>query len=386
MLALCLQSLVRYCKWLGGSLWLKDPTHAPLCLRRILFLLLCPLLLLIQLTHWIGFLLDEIFFPRYRSIQVREPVFITGIPRSGTTFVHRSLARDKHQFSTVSTWEALLAPSICARKLIAAVAVLDRRLGAPLAKAIAALTRRAAGDFNAIHAVTPDAPEEDYLWLLPAASCLILLLAFPESRYLAQMAALDTLPKNQSKRLLDFYERCIQRHLYAGGKGRRFLSKNAAFASWCPALRQRFPDAKFLLCIREPSEALRSQLSSLAPARRIFGTDPTGTITARLFTEIFKHNYKALADFTRQQDPKAVALIDQADLSDAPGPVTLAALNQLELSTDPALREYLAQLKARHQSQHDYPPHPAMAPEIEVYLQPSYRTLIDRRVRLHNVS
>lgn len=384
MLLLCLQSLARYLKWWLRALKPEPNPSAPLNWRRIFFLLLSPFLLAVQLLHWLGLFLDELLFPNYRKIKVEAPVFITGIPRSGTTFVHRTLAHDAIQFTTVSTWEAVLAPSITARKIIQLAQALDAKLGSPFAKIIHALTARAAGDFNQIHVVAPDAPEEDYLWLLPAASSLILLLAFPDSRYLVQTAALDTLPFRQRARLLDFYEACIRRHLYASGKGRRFLSKNAAFASWCPALQQRFPDAKFLLCMREPSEALRSQLSSLAPARRLFGTDPSGQVTARLFEAIFKHNYKALLRFIKNTQPGEVALVDQADLRKAPKPLLCAALQELGIQPNDPLRTQLEHLKAHHQTQHRYQAsaRSEKISEVGFYLKPCYHTLLNSPFRV----
>lgn len=388
MLLLCLQSITRYLKWWVNALKPGANPQAPLTGRRILFLLLGPALLAIQILHWLGLFLDEWLFPAYRRTAIREPVFITGIPRSGTTFVHRTLAHDSDQFTTVSTWEAALAPSITARKIIQLFICLDQKIGGPFNKGIRACTDRAAGDFNKIHAVAPDAPEEDYLWLLPAASCLILLLAFPNSRHLAQMAALDTLPAHQRNHLLDFYEACIRRHLYTDSKGRRFLSKNAAFASWCPALRQRFPDAKFILCVREPTEALHSQLHSLAPARRLFGSDPSGIVTARLFGTCFQHNYEILLKFIESAPPGSTALIDQADLRKAPGPLLRAALAQLEIQPGSPLRKCLKQQQAHHSSDHSSPPAPSdhRISEIGVYLQPLHRKLLSNPVRVQNAS
>lgn len=379
MLILFLQSIIRYICCFAEAFLPKQRAHAPLHFKRLLFLLLCPFLLGVQILHWIGFLLDALLFPTYRKVKVRQPVFITGIPRSGTTFTHRTLAFDQEQFTTVSSWEAAVAPSITAQKIVHSFASLDRKIGAPIAKCITAITQRTMEDFNAIHAVSPDAPEEDYLWLLPASSCLILLLAFPHSTYLAQMAALDTLPESQRERLLDFYESCIQRHLYVYGSTRRFLSKNAAFASWCPHLRKRFPDAKFIICVREPGQALNSQLNSLAPARQLFGTDPSGVLTSRLFLEIFIHNYSTLVKFTEAVSPKDLALIDQGDLRQASGLLLLAALQQIDIVPSTALRKKLNQLPKKNLNRAQLGPCDALSKfsHIDACLTSTYRALLN---------
>jgi len=67
-----------------------------------------PAMALGQLMHWLGFLLDDIFFRGYRTIDIKKPVFIVGIPRSGTTLFQRVLARDIDNFTGYDLWELLL--------------------------------------------------------------------------------------------------------------------------------------------------------------------------------------------------------------------------------------------------------------------------------------
>ena len=136
--------------------------------------------------------------------------------------------------------------------------------------------------------------------------------------------------------------------------------------------------------MREPSEALRSQLSSLAPARRLFGTDPSGQVTARLFEAIFKHNYKALLRFIKNTQPGEVALIDQADLRNAPKPLLCAALQELGIQPNDPLRTQLEHLKAHHQTQHRYQAsaRSEKISEVGVYLKPCYHTLLNSPFRV----
>lgn len=55
--------------------------------RRLLAMaLFWPAFLLLQTINGLALLLDRVLFPRYRQIAVREPLFVVGIPRSGTTF------------------------------------------------------------------------------------------------------------------------------------------------------------------------------------------------------------------------------------------------------------------------------------------------------------
>jgi len=385
MFEVFLRSVGLHLSWITRSFWPGKHSGAPLGVKRALLLIFgFPLYCGFQSLHWLGFLLDELFFRAYRQVEVTAPLFITGIPRSGTTFVHRTLATDTRQFTTVSTWEAILAPSVTERKFIRALSALDRATGAFGHRLLTRLIRSASGEFNDIHEVDPAAPEEDYLWLLPAGSCFILLLAFPFSPWLKQVGRLDTVPAHRRGPLLMFYKRCLQKHLYCAGSRKRLLSKNAAFASWAGSLSHLFPDAKFILCIREPKSALSSQLSSLASARSLFATDPGGTATTRLFTEIFSGNYTHLERFTKEQPPASVAVVDIGDLKAGPARTIGAALEQLAIPLSPELTSALSRLKANHQSRHQHSPETfdLKDNEIEVCLRPAYALMLQSPKRI----
>ncbi len=384
MFALFLKSLRLHFVWWLQSLWPGRHIGAPLGLRRLLFLLLgYPLFLALQCLHWLGFLLDEIFFRGYRTAPLQEPVFVIGIPRSGTTFLHRTLANDRQRFTSFSTWEAILAPSVTGRKTLRALAAVDRALGSPCRRIIDRLVQGTTGDFNDIHTVDLSAPEEDYLSLLPVGGCFILLLAFPFARELRQLGRLQTMPQQARSQLLDFYRRLLQRHLYCHPE-KQLLSKNAAFASWGESLKTTFPDAKFLVCVREPVSALSSQLSSLAPARAAFGTDPEGSHTATLFTEMYADYYANLAKFVANCPPQQVAVIEQDDLKKAPGATITAALAKVALDHSPALDEALATLHPAAPSGHRHRPEDfsldraqigrCMCPDYEAMLNSLHRS------------
>lgn len=385
-MTLFLQSIIRHFAWWLASLWPGRHGAAPLSGWRLLFLLIFyPLFLALQLVHWLGFLCDEFFFPSYRKVEVNAPIFIIGIPRSGTTFLHRTLARDSGRFTSFSTWEAILAPSITERKIMRFVKSIDHALGAPLNKLINNLLESASGEFNDIHEIGLSAPEEDYLSLLPVGACFILLLAFPFSPHLKELGQIDEMPARQRQHLLHFYKRALQRHLYCH-PGKQLLSKNAAFASWAGALKTTFPDAKFFVCIREPSSALSSQLSSLAPARAFFASDPDGAHTARTFTRLYAHFYASLDAFMTDTPPGKAAVIAQADLKAAPAPTITAALNQLEIEKSQTIDQTLAKLQPGKQSAHHHSPGDfSLDPEaIEDCMVSHYETMLQSSNRVLN--
>ncbi len=275
MLHLFLQSAGRFLKLCWLSLWPPVPSAARRSLRRVLTMLLfLPFFGLVQLANWTGFLLDEIFFRGYRRVSVEKPCFITGVPRSGTTLVHRTIAKDP-QFTTFSTWECFFAPSIVQRKLVFAIAALDRMLGGGGAALLRRVERRVFGAMDDVHGVALTDAEEDYFVFVPVLACFILVVPFPYAQWIWDMGEFDRrLDPVQRQRLMNYYRRCIQKHLYAHGNDRRFLSKNASFPPLLGSLLTEFPDARLACCLRDPVEVVPSQLSSLRDGMAFFDNDP----------------------------------------------------------------------------------------------------------------
>ena len=304
LMRLFVEAMAIYTHAWFGAFRVTQKTAAPLTPRRLALLLVFPLFIALQLLHWVCLALDHVFFPAFRRQTIRQPVIVLGVPRSGTTFLHRALANDA-AFTTTTTWELLFAPSLCQRHLIRGFTALDKFLGAPLAQILQGLVKRGATDMEAIHSVGLDAAEEDYLALLPAAGCFFASLAFPGSTPLAALGEFSTLSEGRRRRLIDHYYGLMQRHVYAHG-GRQLLSKNAAFASWADALQARFPDAIMVLCIRDPLHAVSSQLCSLQPARSFFGTDPEGGELPRLFRQHYERWFRDLKRCALKHQPLVI--------------------------------------------------------------------------------
>lgn len=348
-LIVLLGGLGRYAAWWGAALvrW-RDP-RAPMRGRRAAVLLLAmPLFLLVQFVHAACLLLDEILFPRYRRVNIGRALFVIGIPRSGTTFVHRTLAQDAAHYTTFRTWQALLAPSITQRRLVQALGAIDRVFGSVARRALEALTRRLSGGLDAIHEVGLRAPEEDYLALLPAGGCFVMLLAFPSAMELQALGQFDRrMPATRRRRLARFYHGCLQRHLYASGGGRTLLSKNAAFGSWVGALREQCPQARFLVCLREPVAAFHSQIRAVVPAGRLFATAVEQTPLQQVLLDGLAGTLGHLAATVWEWPTERVAVIDLDDVRAAPGETIGAALARLDMPAGAVLSSVLDALPQR---------------------------------------
>ncbi|EAR08733.1 sulfotransferase [Reinekea blandensis] len=272
----------------SGS-WVQFP-------RRLLVLLFgLPLLIGLQLIHWIGFACDELFFRRYRRVSVRRPLFITGIPRSGTTHLQRVLARHD-RLSSMQTWECLLAPSITERYVF-------RWLGRVF-KPLSSLFRRVPflKTMASIHEFGLTEAEEDFVALLPVNACFLLVVLMPEAKHYWRLADFDrSMPARQKTTILGFYHRLVQRHLWFHGEHLTYLCKNPSFMSWPDSLKATFPDASFVFCERPAEKTVPSQLSSLKPGwEMVQGGDLSKAFSERIVRMLaaYYHRLEAL-DLTR---------------------------------------------------------------------------------------
>lgn len=342
MKATAQRSLRAHADWLARAIRPGQHPGAPLSTRRVAALAVgVPPYLLLQATHWLGFALDELLFAEYRDVDIEQPVFILGLPRSGTTFLHRTLARDQSQWSTFSLWQAVLAPSIAQRRLIDALSRADQRLGGLASRALSYLTQSLAGSLDDIHEIGLDAAEEDYLTLLPAAGCFLAVLAFPYSESVWGLTRPGGMPDAERDELLTFYRRMLQKHLYQDP--RRLLSKNAAFGAWAQPLAKLFPDARFVLCIRDPDAGLSSQLSAIREGQALFGVDPDERLIQQRFARMYREQYQHLLEHMQRYGARS-SVVDM-DALRLDGPAEIARLaRELALPLD---AELLIQLEAQ---------------------------------------
>ncbi len=304
---------------------------------------LLPLLALFLIYHWLGLLLDEVLFRGYRRVAIDQPVFILGVPRSGTTALHHALARDP-QFTTFTTWECLFGISITWRLLWRGMGRIDRTVGRPLGRLLGVIERRLLGSLQSVHPTGLDLPEEDYWTLLPVLACFVLVVPFPDARSIWRIGRFDNaLAPAERERLMAFYRRCIQRHLYVHGPGRRFLSKNAAFAQTAHSLLTAFPDARVLCCLRDPAGAIASQIRALEPTLRILHGDYRRTGLRDRMVALLADHYRCLLSVLSEHAPTRAVFIPSAALQrDLPATVA-RAYHWLGLDLDP---DFAAELRA----------------------------------------
>jgi hypothetical protein len=241
-------------------------THARLTPKRLCVLIIIGSLYFItEIITWIGFLFDAILFSGYRRVQVRQPVFVIGPPRSGTTFLQRVLALDTGRFTSMKAWEILFAPSVTQKRFFVTLGKLDSLLGSPLYRLVRTIERRLFKSLTDIHPSSIFEAEEDGMIMLHIFSSAAAFFLFPFAEEFWPYFVFDQeiSPKRRS-RILGFYKRCVQNHLFVFGTDKIFLSKNPMFSTMVLSLNEVFPDAKFIYLARTPFETVPSTISLIS--------------------------------------------------------------------------------------------------------------------------
>lgn len=227
---------------------------------------------LFELITWLHLLLDDLFFREFRRVEITAPVFVAGNFRSGSTFLHRLMARDRDRYCTMQMWEVLFAPSILQRRLVQALGTVDSWLGAPFGKRMATVEEHWQEE-NPMHTVSLRAPEEDDYLLLHIWSALTIGLSSGVLEEAAPYVRFDTaLSQPDKDRIMAFYRHCLQRHLHAHHAAKRqYLAKNPALTPKIDAVLRTFPDAKIILLVRNPLEMVPSFTNMMRFSYRVLG-------------------------------------------------------------------------------------------------------------------
>jgi hypothetical protein len=219
----------------------------------------------------IAYLFDNLFYPEHQEQDVREPVFIVGNFRSGTTFLHRLLTKDD-QSTSFTSWELYMSPSVVGRKFYHLLMKINNAVGNP-ARWVIQIFNRIVEKEAYMHKIGLEEVEEDGQVLFHVWSTFDLLAFFPFPKLIRKYIYYDDqVPPDVKKRDMDYYSELVKKHIYSHG-GRRYISKNPSYSPKVKTLHQYFPDAKFINIVRNPLQVIPSTISLYSKHCNTYG-DP----------------------------------------------------------------------------------------------------------------
>lgn len=254
------------------SLFKSEHTPGRLTFKR--FFIISFIFVAYPIWHYsirLAYGLDNLFYPQLKNQNVRQPIFIIGNFRSGTTFLHRLLAKDE-RFTGMTSWEIFLAPSVTQRRLAHWVMKLNRLVGNPISKLIDAFDK-ALREYSYMHPTGLREIEEDSHVLLHVWSTYNLFAFFPFPEIVHDYIYFDDeIPEEQRTSDMNYYQDVLKRHVYAKG-GKRYISKSPTNSAKVRSLLERFPDAKFINLVRSPDRVIPSTISMFTNHWKTYG-DP----------------------------------------------------------------------------------------------------------------
>ncbi len=206
--------------------------------------------------------------PEIRLAPVHRPVFLTGLPRTGTTLLHNLMAVDPAN-RVLRFWEALqpFPPGSGEAGLDEASLVAEAERWLKRFYGLAPY-------FRAIHASTGTGPEEcDALFQNAFASQHFddMFRADEYSTWLAEASLVDEYAYYR-RQLQALQLQALQLH---GGEGghRQWVLKSPSHLGYLEALFETFPDATVVVCHRDPDEVVASYASLVINVRRAYSDD-----------------------------------------------------------------------------------------------------------------
>src|SRR4030095_5662656 len=225
---------------------------------------------------------DRQLYPDITRQEIREPLFIVGLPRSGTSVLHRLLAADPEHRSPLM-WE-VRSPSPPTRD--------DEKRRIQRATQSCNFFNWLAPTFRYVHTVGAEIPQECVSLMTPT----FLSDQFDAMYYIPSYR---TWFFRQDLRPAYKYQRRFLQHLQFRRTARRWILKAPTHMFALPALLSIYPDARFVQTHRTPVDAMASVSSLMTILRSAFSDAVDRFIVCR---EAIDYWSETMDKFLRERD------------------------------------------------------------------------------------
>lgn len=302
------------------------------------------------------YLLDNLS-PSLHRVRIEKPVFVVGHARSGTTLLHRLMVSDADSFNFFLLYE-LLFPSLWQKRALRALGRMDRALfGSFFTKKLVAAEDDALEGARDMHHLGLFVPEEDDFVLTASCVASTWVALFPGMPEF-DVYYVDEWPEKRRRRVMRAYADGVRRQLCLSGPDKIHCSKNPSYSGRIESLIEEFPDARFVVMMRDPREAIPSLLKMLQKTWRSQGWSQDRiekSIEALIANSV--HTYLYPLEVLARHPETKWTVVDYRDLVAQPKATVESIFSALDLAMTPAISKTLEEEQRRaraHRSSHRY--------------------------------
>jgi hypothetical protein len=220
--------------------------------------------------------------------EITAPVFIIGLPRTGTTHLHGIVSEDPGNRSP-ATWEVMYPAAASSPEAVAAA---RSRTGERLDWA-----NRLAPEFMRIHPIAPDLPQE----CIAITAQVFMSIQFHTTHDVPSYQNwFEEAPQTLG---FGFHKRFLQ-HLQAKSPGTRWVLKAPGHLFALEGLLERYPDARIVHTHRDPLRVMASMASHATVLRRAFSDAANPIAIARDWADRWAKALDRFLAVRDRSDPK----------------------------------------------------------------------------------
>ena len=168
--------------------------------RVVVVFFMIPIFTFLFIVNNFFLLIDNIFFYKFKKINVNEPVFIVSMPRTGTTMLLHILSSMENEFTSFKLWELLFAPSISQKVIFLTINQIDQKMNLKIKKAIIYFSDKVYKNISTIHNTGLEQPEEDELILIWSLSSAYIQYFYPDSQLFDSFLHFDNQVSEKKKK------------------------------------------------------------------------------------------------------------------------------------------------------------------------------------------